>query len=98
MIYNLAETLSLLCEYEEAEKYFNQALLLNPTLIEAIWKKVYMYLKWKGNTNQARETIAEAFQYNECRSDPKLIEFNVLLDIYDGNYKKALSYLSSNDY
>ena len=54
-------------------------------------------MKWKGNTIQARETIAEAFQFKECISNPILVELNVLMDIYDGNYQKALSYLSSKD-
>jgi len=98
VIFNLAETLSLLCEYNEAEVYYRKSLSLNPKFIEPIWQKSFMYLKWKGNTIQARETIAEAFKFPECRSDSRLIEFNFLLDIYDGNYKKALSYLSSENY
>jgi TolB-like protein/Flp pilus assembly protein TadD len=98
VIFNLAETLSLLSEYDEAEVYYRKSLALNPKFIEPIWQKSFMYLKWKGNTIQARETIAEAFKFKECRSDPRLIEFNFLLDIYDGNYKKALNYLSSESY
>jgi serine/threonine-protein kinase len=94
---DLAGTYYLLDEYKEAEKYFNKAILLNPTFIEAFFYKSLMYMKWKGNTIQARETIAEAFHFNESGSNPMIIELNVLLDIYDGNYKKALSYLSSKD-
>ncbi len=94
---DLAGTLYLLNEYQEAEKYFNKAILLNPAFIEAIFYKSLMYMKWKGNTIQARETIAETFQFNESSSNPMIIELNVLIDIYDGNYQKALSYLSSKD-
>jgi len=65
--------------------------------IEAIYYKSLMYLKWKGNTKQARETMTEAFQFNESISNPMIIELNVLIDIYDANYQKALSYLSSKD-
>jgi tetratricopeptide (TPR) repeat protein len=54
-------------------------------------------LKWKGNTIKARETIAEAFQFNESSTNPIIFELNTLMDIYDGNYQKALSYLSSKD-
>jgi tetratricopeptide (TPR) repeat protein len=94
---NLGVTFSLLGEYQEAEKYFKKTILLNPTFIEAIWQKSFMYMKWKGNIIQARATIAEAFQFDECISNPLLFESNVLIDIYDGNYQKALSYLSSKD-
>jgi serine/threonine-protein kinase len=97
LAHNVATTCSLLGEYEEAEKYFKKAILLNPTFIEAIWQKSFLYMKWKGNTIQSRETIAEAFQFNECISNPLLFESSVLLDIYDGNYQKALSYLSSKE-
>jgi TolB-like protein/Flp pilus assembly protein TadD len=98
VIFSIAETLSLLCEYKEAEAYYEKAISLNPIFIEPIWQKSFMYLKWKGNTIQARRTIEEAFKFKECRSDPRLIEFNFLLDIYDGNYKEALSVISSSNY
>jgi TolB-like protein len=94
---NLAVLLSLLKEYPEAEKNFNNALLCNPTFIESYWQKSFNYLKWKGNTKQVRETLSEAFKFKECVSHPLLIESNTLVDIYDGDYQKALIYLSSQD-
>ena len=94
---NLAITNSLLGEYQEAEKYFNRAIQLNPTFVEPIWQKSYMYMKWKGNTIQSRATIADAFRFNESTTNPLLIESNVLMDIYDGNYEKAIPYLSSKN-
>jgi TolB-like protein len=94
---NLAITNSLLSEYQEAEKNFNSAIQLNPTFTEALWQKSFMYTKWKGNTIQSRATIAEAFRFNESATNPLLIESNVLMDIYDGNYESALSYLSSKN-
>ncbi|TAL65882.1 MAG: tetratricopeptide repeat protein, partial [Bacteroidetes bacterium] len=94
---NIASTCSLLGEYEEAEKYLEKGLLLNPTFIEAIWQKSFLYMKWKGNTIQSRATIEEAYHYSECNSNPLLFESSVLMDIYDGNYQKALSYLSSKN-
>jgi TolB-like protein/Flp pilus assembly protein TadD len=97
-VFNASETLALQCDYLEAEKLYNKAILLNPTLIEAVWQKSFMYLKWKGNTLQARETINEAFKYPVCSSNNILSEFDVLLDIYDGDYRKALANLSSKHY
>jgi serine/threonine-protein kinase len=95
--HNVGVTFSLLGEYQEAEKYFEKAILLNPTLIESIWQKSFLYMKWKGNTIQSRETLTEAFQFKECLSNPLLIESTVLIDIFDGKYQEALSYLASKD-
>jgi TolB-like protein/Tfp pilus assembly protein PilF len=96
-VVNVAITYSLLGEYQEAEKYFKKALLLNPTFMEAIWQESFMYMKWEGNTIKARATIKEAFQFNESISEPMLFESYILMEIYDGNYQKALTYLSSKD-
>jgi serine/threonine-protein kinase len=95
--YNTAETFYFLGEYQESEKYFNKTCLLNPTFIEPYWLKSIMYMKWKGNTIQARETISETFQFKESISNTRIFELNVLMDIYDGNYQKALSYIASRD-
>lgn len=98
IIHSFAVTFTLLGEYQEAEKYFNEAISLNPTFIEAIWQKSFMYLKWKGNTKASRATIDEAYMINEDISDPRIFEQNALLNIYDGNYQKALTELSLKDY
>ncbi len=98
IIHSFAVTFTLLSEYQEAEKYFKKAISLNPTFIESIWQKSFMYLKWKGNTIDSRATIEEAYKINERISDPRIFEQDVLLDIYDGHYQKALTELSLNDY
>ena len=98
IIHSLAVTFTLLGEYKEAEKYFKEAISLNPTFIEAIWQKSFMYLKWKGNTLDSRATIEEAYKINEDISDPRIFEQNALLDIFDGHYQKALTELSLKDY
>jgi len=95
--HNIAVSYSLLKEYSTAEEFFIKAILINPTFIEAIWQKSFLYLKWKGNTVLARQVLNEAFQFDECVTNPLLLESNVLLDIYDRNYQKALSDLSANN-
>ena len=95
---DLAGTLYLLGEYPEAEKYFMKAISLNPTFMEAFFYKSLMYLKWKGNTIQARETIEEASKLNESASNPMITELSALLDIYDGDFQKALSFVSSKNF
>jgi hypothetical protein len=56
-----------------------------------------MYLKWKGNTVQARETIHEALKYREGANSPLIFEMEAILDFYDGQYPKAISLLQSRD-
>jgi TolB-like protein len=98
ILHSLSVTFSLLGEYQEAEKYFKKTISINPTFIEAYWQESFMYLKWNGNTIESRATIAEAYKINENLSDPRIFELNVLLDIYDGHYQKALTELSLKDY
>jgi TolB-like protein/Tfp pilus assembly protein PilF len=89
------QTLYLMGDYEEAEKHFSAAIRINPTFIDPYWQSIWMDLKWYGNTIKGRETLAEAFQFESSVNDPRLIESKVLMDIYDGNYESALSYMSS---
>jgi TolB-like protein/Tfp pilus assembly protein PilF len=95
--HNAGVTCFLLGEYLEAEAYFNSACLLNPAYPEPYWQSIIMHLKWDGNTIKGREILTEAFQFTENLNDAKLIESGVLMDIYDGNYKSAIEYLSSKN-
>jgi TolB-like protein/Flp pilus assembly protein TadD len=97
ILQNIGVNESLLNDYPKAEEFFNKALLINPTFIEVLWQKWFLYLKWKGNVTQSRQVLNEAFQYDECRSNPLLYESDILLDIYAGDYNKALSGISSRD-
>ena len=92
----IGETYYLTGKFQEAEKYFNISLILNPTFMDAYWLRSKMYMKWQGNTVQARKTIAEAAHFEESISNKNIFELNVLLDIYDGNYQRALNSLSAN--
>ncbi|MBW6501185.1 MAG: tetratricopeptide repeat protein [Bacteroidales bacterium] len=96
VLHNVGVTASLLKEYQKAEEFFNKALQINPAFIEAVWQKWFLYLKWQGNLLQAGQTLDEAFQFNECKSDPLMYESSVLLAVYANDYPKALSKLSSN--
>ena len=95
---NIGETCYLTGEYQEAEKYYDKSCLLNPSFMDPYWEKSVMYMKWKGNTVQARKTIAQAYQFNESNSSKEMFELKVQTDIYDGNYQKALSTLSSKNF
>jgi TolB-like protein/AraC-like DNA-binding protein/Tfp pilus assembly protein PilF len=94
---NTAATLFLLGEFVQSEDFFNKASLLSPTFIEPYYFKTLMFLKWKGNTVRARETIHEALKYREGANHPLIFEIEALLDFYDGQYPKAISFLQSRD-
>ncbi len=94
---NTAATLFLLGEFRQSEEFSNKASFLNPTFIEPYYFKILMYLKWKGNTVQARETINEALQYREGAIHPLMFEMAAIMDFYDGQYPKAISFLQSRD-
>jgi tetratricopeptide (TPR) repeat protein len=95
--YFVGRILYILGEYREAEKYFKSAINISPTIPFPYWQRINMDMKWNGNTIRGRETIAEAFQFKELINNPVLVESKVLMDIYDGNYESALSFLSSKN-
>ncbi len=94
---NTAETFSLLGEFRQSEDFFNKASLLSPIFIESYYLKILMYLKWKGNTVEARETVNEALKYREGAIHPLIFEVSAIMDFYDGYYQKAISFLQSRD-
>ena len=95
--HNIGVTASVVRQYNIAEEYFAKAIMFNPSFVEAIWQKSFLYLKWKGDTIMARQVLDEGFKYKECISEPLLFESKVMLDIYAGNYQKALSYIASKE-
>jgi TolB-like protein/AraC-like DNA-binding protein/Tfp pilus assembly protein PilF len=94
---NIAATYFLLGEFTRAEEFFNKETLLNPTFVEPYYFKSLMYFKWKGNTVQARETINKALKYREAANNCLIFETLALMEVYDGHYQKAISFLQSKD-
>jgi TolB-like protein/AraC-like DNA-binding protein/predicted Zn-dependent protease len=94
---NTAATFFLLGEFSQSEDFFNKASFLSPTFIEPYYFKSLMYLKWRGNTVQARETIHEAMKYREGANHPLIFEMKAIMDYYDRNYQEAISFLQSRD-
>ena len=97
VLHNIGVNASLLKNYPKAEEFFNKTLTINPTFIEDIFQKWFLYLKWRGDLIQSRQVLDEAFQFSECKSNPLLVESDILQDIYAGDYNKAFTSLSSND-
>jgi len=92
---NTAETLVLLGEYSEALHYINLTINISPESAEAHRYKIDLYLKWEGNTKNARKSLEETSLIFNLSLYPELIEKVVILDIFDGYYQNALDYLST---
>jgi TolB-like protein/uncharacterized protein HemY len=94
---NIAATYFLLGEFTKSEEFFCKETLLNPTFVEPYYFKSLMYFKWKGNTVDARKTIKEALKYREAANNSLIFETMALMNLYEGQFQKAISFLQSKD-
>jgi tetratricopeptide (TPR) repeat protein len=85
----------LLHKYPEAERYYDRAVSLSPDLAFTYFWKVRLYLLWEGNTEKARAVIKQSLKNIGSLEDKWLVFMSVLLDVFDGDYEKALGQLSS---
>ncbi len=95
---NAATTCSLIGEHTKALHYFDQAINLRPDFTRAYREKIDLQLKWEGNTAAARQTLEEALLVINPTTDPFFAEAVVLLDIYDGNFQDAISFLNTTNF
>jgi len=93
--FNLGQTFLLLRKYPEAERYFNRAISLAPDWPSPHAWKMRLCLIAEGSTEKARAVVEQALQNIGSVEDPSLFFPWVLLEIFDGNYQKALDRLSS---
>jgi tetratricopeptide (TPR) repeat protein len=96
--HNAAETHFLMGEYDQAIDLINLAINLNPDFSNLYIMKMQAYLKWEGNTRNARKTLDEAALILSLTSDPEIIEKVVLLNVYEGKYQEALDFLKSTNF
>jgi len=94
LAWEVGVTFVLLRKYAEAEHYLSRAIELAPDRpIPYSWK-VKLYLFWEGKTEKARAVLEEASQNMGALEDRFTVLWSVLLDVFDGNYQKALARLS----
>jgi non-specific serine/threonine protein kinase len=78
--------------YEEAEGYFDRAILLAPDMALSYIRKAWIQVYKTGAPEGARQVLENAFE----RAGSDLLIWNLTyFDIYDGNYQDALDRLSS---
>ncbi|MFC1552459.1 hypothetical protein ACFL6P_07835 [Candidatus Latescibacterota bacterium] len=89
-------TYDILRYYPEAERYYDSAISLAPDNPSNYDYKAWLYIQWEGNTEKARAVIEEAIKYIG-KEDTDIINTQITLDVYDGNYQEALNRFSLKD-
>lgn len=84
----------LLHKYPEAERCYDRAISLAPDTPWPYSWKSGLYLLWEGSTEKARAVLEEALQHIKSTEDPYIVNSLVNIDVFDGNYQKALDRLS----
>jgi serine/threonine-protein kinase len=94
LAYSLGSTSMLLRKYSEAERYYERAISLAPDWPRPYAYKMQLYFLAEGSTKKARTVLNRALENIGTKEDVFIIFHWVLLEIFDGNYQKALDTLS----
>jgi tetratricopeptide (TPR) repeat protein len=88
----LGRTYQRMRRYEDAERYSNRLIALNPYNPDVYSRKALLYLRWEGSTERARGVLREASR----RIDPEwiLVESTILIRIFGEEYAAALERLT----
>lgn len=90
LVWTIAETYRALREYEQADRYYSQAVSLAPDQ-PSFWEdKALNRLAWTGEVAEARAVLREA----PVLDHPRLLPVQFQLDFYERDYRGALSRLS----
>ena len=90
----LGATFLWMRNYPEAMRYYNRAISLAPDLPRAYSSKSQLYLCWEGSIEKARAVAEEALQNIRSPEESWIVNLLIGLDVYEGNYPKALDQLS----
>jgi tetratricopeptide (TPR) repeat protein len=80
----LGRTYQRMRRYEDAERYSNRLIALNPYNPDVYSRKALLYLRWEGSRERARGVLREASR----RIDPEwiLVESTILIRIFGEEY------------
>jgi len=90
----LGTTFMWMRNYPEALRYFNRSISLAPDLPYLYDWKASLYLCWEGSTEKARAVVEEALKNIRSPEESSIVNLLITLDVYEGNYQKALDRLS----
>jgi len=91
---DIGGTFRILRKYPEAERYYNRAISLSPDWPLPYEGKAWLYVLAQGRTEKARAVLNQASQNIGAKDEDLILFRSVLLEVFDGNYKKALDRLS----
>ena len=74
---------------------FDRAISLAPDMARPYGYKASLYLLWEGSTEKARAVVEQALKTIRSPEEPLIVNSLIDLDVYEGNYQKALDRLSS---
>jgi serine/threonine protein kinase/tetratricopeptide (TPR) repeat protein len=94
IVFTLGTTLQLLRKYPEAEPYYDRTISLAPNWPAGYALKAWLYLRWEGSTEKARAVLESALESLKSAEDPDIADVSVSIEVFDGNYQKALGRLS----
>jgi len=95
IIINLGETFTYMRNYPEAMRCFDRAISLAPDAARPYGYKASLYLLWEGSTEKARAVMEEALKtIRSSEEEYSIVNSLIDLDVYEGNYQKALDRLS----
>ena len=91
---DLGETFMWMRNYPEAMRCFDRAISLAPDVARPYGYKARLYLLWKGSSKKARGVAEEALRTIRSPEKSSIVNLLIDLDVYEGNYQKALDRLS----
>ena len=86
---NYGECYDRLRDFARAEALFDRAIALSPDWSYPYYWKAWLYVRWHGSTQQARQVMDEAAKVGIV-DQPRLLLARVWLDILDRRYDAAL--------
>jgi non-specific serine/threonine protein kinase len=94
VVFELGQMFMLMRNYPEAMRCYDRAISLAPDLWLPYDWKAKLYLSWEGSIENVRAVVEEAFK-NISSPEEFQTGWLITLDVYEGNYQKALDGLSS---
>jgi len=92
----LGATFECMRDYPEAMRCYDRAISLAPDLARPYISRAMLYLFWEGSTEKARAVTEEALKnIRSLEEYPVTAYWLIELDVYEGNYQKALDRLSA---
>jgi serine/threonine-protein kinase len=92
---NNAITYDFIRDYPRAEALYDRAIALAPDRPNPYMLRMWLYLRWDGNTTRARATLAQA-RAAGVADEPAVFYPRVMVEIYDRHYGEAIKVLSSD--